>query len=41
VEPGTGPARAAIWSGERTKYVVCRAGSEPEIHDCVYLYNHA
>ena len=32
---------AAIWSGERTKYVVCRAGSQPEIHDCAYLYKSA
>ena len=29
---------AAIWSGERTKYSVCRAGSEPQLVDCAYLY---
>ncbi len=29
---------AAIWAGERTKYAVCRAGSEPQLVDCAYLF---
>lgn len=29
---------AAIWSGEGSKYSVCRAGSEPQLVDCAYLY---
>jgi N4-(beta-N-acetylglucosaminyl)-L-asparaginase len=29
---------AAIWSGERVKYAVCRAGSEPQILDSAYLF---
>ena len=29
---------AAIWSGPRTQYAVCRAGSEPQLLDCAYLY---
>ena len=32
---------AAIWAGERTKYAVCRAGSEPEARDCAYLYTRS
>ncbi|HVN74851.1 MAG TPA: N(4)-(beta-N-acetylglucosaminyl)-L-asparaginase [Thermoanaerobaculaceae bacterium] len=31
---------AAIWTGERTKYAVCRAGSEPQLVECAYLYKH-
>ena len=29
---------AAIWAGERTKYAVCRAGSEPQLAECAYLF---
>ena len=29
---------AAIWAGERSKYAVCRAGSEPQLFDCAYLF---
>lgn len=29
---------AAIWSGPRTQYAVCRAGSEAQLLDCAYLY---
>ncbi len=29
---------AAIWAGERTKYAVCRAGSEPQLVECAYLF---
>jgi N4-(beta-N-acetylglucosaminyl)-L-asparaginase len=29
---------AAIWAGERVKYAVCRAGSEPQILDSAYLF---
>ena len=29
---------AAIWSGERVKYAVCRAGSEPQLVDSAYLF---
>jgi N4-(beta-N-acetylglucosaminyl)-L-asparaginase len=29
---------AAIWSGPRTQYAVCRAGTEPEVLNCAYLY---
>ncbi len=29
---------AAIWGGERTKYAVCRAGSEPQLVECACLY---
>jgi hypothetical protein len=29
---------AAIWPGSRTQYAVCRAGSEPQVLDCAYLY---
>jgi N4-(beta-N-acetylglucosaminyl)-L-asparaginase len=29
---------AAIWPGRRTQYAVCRAGSEPQVLDCAYLY---
>ena len=32
---------AAIWAGERSKYAVCRAGSEPQLFDCAYLYKKA
>ncbi|MGD1147026.1 MAG: N(4)-(beta-N-acetylglucosaminyl)-L-asparaginase [Thermoanaerobaculaceae bacterium] len=31
---------AAIWTGERAKYAVCRAGSEPQLVDCAYLFKH-
>ena len=29
---------AAMWAGERTKYAVCRAGSEPQAVECPHLY---
>ncbi|HLE60466.1 MAG TPA: hypothetical protein VI700_02920, partial [Thermoanaerobaculaceae bacterium] len=29
---------AAIWSGEKSKYAFCRAGSEPQLLDSAYLY---
>ena len=29
---------AAIWAGERSKYAVCRAGAEPQLLDCAYLF---
>ena len=29
---------AAIWSGERSKFAVCRAGSEPQAVDSAYLF---
>ena len=29
---------AAIWSGEKSQYALCRAGSEPQLLDCAYLY---
>ncbi len=29
---------AAIWAGERSRYAVCRAGSEPQLFDCAYLF---
>ncbi len=29
---------AAIWSGEKSKYAVCRAGAEPQLVDCAYLF---
>jgi len=29
---------AAIWSGEKSKYAVCRAGSGPQLLDSAYLY---
>ena len=32
---------AAIWEGERTKYAVCRAGSEPQLLECAYLFKPA
>ena len=32
---------AAIWAGERCKYAVCRAGSEPQLFDCAYLFKKA
>jgi len=31
---------AAIWAGEHSKYAVCRAGSEPQLVECAYLYKH-
>ena len=30
---------AAIWSGERVKYAMCRAGSEPQLLDSAYLFH--
>ena len=29
---------AALWSGERSKYAVCRAGAEPQLVDCACLF---
>jgi N4-(beta-N-acetylglucosaminyl)-L-asparaginase len=29
---------AALWSGERSKYAVCRAGFEPQLADCTCLF---
>ena len=29
---------AALWSGERSKYAVCRAGFEPQLVDCTCLF---
>jgi N4-(beta-N-acetylglucosaminyl)-L-asparaginase len=29
---------AAIWATARSQYAVCRAGSEPQLLDCAYLY---
>ncbi len=29
---------AAIWAGERSKFAVCRAGAEPQLLDCAYLF---
>ncbi len=31
---------AAIRAGERTKYAVCRAGAEPQLVECAYLFRH-
>jgi N4-(beta-N-acetylglucosaminyl)-L-asparaginase len=29
---------AALWAGERSKYAVCRAGSEPQLLECACLF---